>query len=171
MRWRATVPLVGSLGALFGLAVCLGVAPRVDEKPPPHHWGRYEQAGWSCGSASLYLCCRALGRPISMNEFEAGTNDHTGWVTMLDLKRAAERLGVPAQGYRGTWRSLRRHLADGACAILHVDGDHFIAVVASPRAQAIRVADPKSGIGDVDWRAFRANYDWAGVMLVLRSAD
>jgi ABC-type bacteriocin/lantibiotic exporter with double-glycine peptidase domain len=86
---------------------------------------------------------------------------------MLELKRAAEEIGFEVQARRGTWDSLNRHLRERACAVLHVDGNHFVGTFPSVGDARVLVADPARGVRDMTASEFRAVYDWNGAMLIL----
>jgi ABC-type bacteriocin/lantibiotic exporter with double-glycine peptidase domain len=89
---------------------------------------------------------------------------------MLDIKQGAVQLGFDVDARQGSLRDLRRHLrSSGSYAILHVHGDHFVAVLGIGDRTSMRVADPALGVRDLDAEAFREEYVWEGAMLLLRN--
>jgi ABC-type bacteriocin/lantibiotic exporter with double-glycine peptidase domain len=87
---------------------------------------------------------------------------------MFQLRRAAEELGFEVEARRGTWDSLTRALREGGLALLHVDGNHFVASITCRAGDRVRVADPSRGVRDLNAAEFQAAYGWKGAMLVLK---
>ena len=87
--------------------------------------------------------------------------------SMLELKCAAQRAGFEAEACRGTWQSLVEEKEARRYAILHVDGNHFLAAVSVPLHGTIRVADPARDVREYREEEFRSVYRWAGSMLRL----
>jgi len=150
------------LGPSGGDAVRLGLdANPMGQATDPH-----------CGPASLYFICEADGRRVPLRSLRDLVPHTVTGTTLLDLKKAAIRLGFDVDARRTTLRLLRKHLTGPArYAILHVDGNHFVAVLGTSGADSIRIADSSRGIGDMDKRAFRHAYRWDGAALLLTRVD
>lgn len=124
----------------------------------------------NCGAASLYLICRRAQRPQSLDNLLTITHTGVLGTSMLNLRRAAEELGWRVEAYQDTFRTLRSHVKKHAYAILHVNGNHFVAVLGAAGADDLYIADPALGVQCLDQERFEEAYDWDGVMLLLRGA-
>jgi ABC-type bacteriocin/lantibiotic exporter with double-glycine peptidase domain len=120
----------------------------------------------SCGPVSLGLVGRWLGKPVALGDLNVWTHaGDTGSATLGELKRAAESMGLAAEGVRLDpsrpidWKlPMILHLPNHFVAVLPVDGESL--VVADPPGEPVVIAR-----SDLNGR-------WAGGALVLaRSRD
>jgi len=120
------------------------------------------QAVRPCGPDALAYACGRLGVPYREDRV-AGIFPSSGESSLLDLKRAAEALGLVARGVRMT--------ADEAMTapkpfLAHVDGDHFVTVTGADRLY-VYVCDPAGD--DAPWSLsfFRKRFTGAALLLAL----
>jgi predicted double-glycine peptidase len=76
-----------------------------------------------CGPVSLYHALLALGVPSSLDAVVSECSLTPEGTSMLDLRNAAERMGLIADGRTLDWAELKE--AEGV-AVLYVKGNHFI---------------------------------------------
>lgn len=80
-----------------------------------------------CGPRALLLACQALGTPASLAALSAAAGTGAHGTSLAGLKRAAEGLGLRAEGVQASREALP-DLPMPAVAWSH--GDHFVAVLA-----------------------------------------
>ena len=120
-----------------------------------------------CGPHSLWVAARRVGLSVDFGEVKRASNATEAGTSMLDLKRAAEAMGLTAKGLRLSWGDL---LNLHSPAILYVSDDHFICV--DPRESdmnrppvTLRVYDLPAA---TTWRSRREISDtWQGEALVI----
>jgi len=116
----------------------------------------------------LYLAATSLGYRDGLTAIQGLFGGSAQRVSMLELKQAAQRLGLEVEAWRGDWGFLQRRLrATSGSAILHVNGDHYVVACASPGQGRIPIADPGRGIREFHEETFLATYRWQGDMLLL----
>ena len=120
-----------------------------------------------CALAAMYTVSKLAGMPHSLGAIRGMFPNLVHDCSMLDLKRAAERAGFEVESRRGAWESLLCPDKIGRYAILHVDGNHFVATVPMPRGGTICVSDPLLGVREYREKDFRKVYRWPGAMLRL----
>jgi ABC-type bacteriocin/lantibiotic exporter with double-glycine peptidase domain len=87
-------------------------------------------------------------------------------LSLLDVKSAAKELGFEAEGLQLSVQELRERVKrDGACAVLHVDGRHF--VLAVTRNGMLLIADPQRRVIPVKHGTLSPHYSWNGAAVVL----
>lgn len=121
-----------------------------------------------CGPNSLWIAALRLGVQVEQEQVARAVDSEEGGATLWDLKRAAEELGLQAEGVRMTWEELRE--LEGP-AVLFVRGDHFVCVDPRERAdptESIRVHDlPRPA----EWvTRGQIEPEWSGEALVLSRA-
>ena len=101
---------------------------------------------YSCGPNALLAVCGILGVKTSSKEIAklAGT-DERGFTTMAGLKKAAEALGLKAEGVDITLDELRK---SKKLAIAYIPPDHYIVVVGFADDKVV-VIDPPTMLGAV----------------------
>lgn len=116
-----------------------------------------------CGPDALGYACERLGVPYDPECLREQVPDAGGNTTLLDLKRAAEALGLVAQGVRMT---AEEAVAAPKPFIAHVDGDHFVTVTGADRLY-MYVYDPAGD--DTPWRHsdFARRFTGAALLLSL----
>lgn len=91
-----------------------------------------------CGPRSLYAAGRALGLSVTEGQVSRLFADGRGLSSFAEIQRAANALGLRAEGRQMTGDDLRRAHPLG---ILHIDNTHFVALLGCG-ADAVQVADP-----------------------------
>lgn len=116
-----------------------------------------------CGPDALGYACERLGVPYDPDCIRERVPDADGSTTLLDLKRAAEALGLVAQGVRMT---AEEAVSAPKPFIAHVDGDHFVTVTGADRLY-MYVYDPAGD--DTPWRHsdFARRFTGAALLLSL----
>jgi ABC-type bacteriocin/lantibiotic exporter with double-glycine peptidase domain len=126
---------------------------------------RARLAEGDCGPRSLYAVARQLGLSQSRESVSSlfiGSNPSANF---HQIQKAAQRLGLPAEGRQMTVDELRRARPLG---ILHVDGNHFVGLVGHER-DAVWIADP-TYVGEprrVRWLYADLAGRWNGRILVI----
>jgi ABC-type bacteriocin/lantibiotic exporter with double-glycine peptidase domain len=119
-----------------------------------------------CGPRSLYAVARQLGVRRSAEAVSSLFGGASRISHFEEIQRAAERLGLGAEGRQMTVAELRRTLPLG---ILHVDDNHFVALVGYT-ANAVQLVDP--AYAGEPRRACWLDADlaarWDGRILILR---
>ncbi len=174
--WIGTAPhrfvLIILFGGLLAVSVLvLGLEREPSMDPPASRPATFSSANSSrdCGAASLYLICQRAQRPQSLDDLLQITETGILGTSMFNLRRAAEELGWQTEAYQNSFRSLQRRVTeDDAYAILHVNGNHFVAVLGGNAADDLYIVDPPLGVQCLDEAGFEEAYDWEGAMLLLR---
>jgi len=118
-----------------------------------------------CGPTSLYALCCTLGVAVTPDGVFAKCGGDNPVSSFAELKKAAQELGLKADGRQTTLAQLRRTQPLG---VLHVDGGHFVAVIGYTDA-GLRVADPvargRTSVGV--WPYDQLTARWDGRILVV----
>lgn len=117
----------------------------------------------TCGIDSLYVVLKSSGTALAMSELEEKIRIGPQGASLRQLRDAATECGFTVQAVDV---GLNRLMRSGSPAVLHVDGDHFIAVLGEESGRMV-VFDNRIGLFDCtrDW--FRDHYEWGGASLVL----
>ncbi|MGB9797513.1 MAG: cysteine peptidase family C39 domain-containing protein, partial [bacterium] len=115
-----------------------------------------------CGPNALLAVCGILGIKTSSKEIAqlAGT-DEKGFTSLAGLKRAAEALGLKAEGVDITLDELRK---SKKLAIAFIPPDHFIVVVGFS-ADKVVIIDPPTMLGAVPLYALDEVWDGRALLL------
>jgi len=101
-----------------------------------------QQTDRDCGVAALATVLTHFGRPVDIERLTALLNPGAEGVSMLDLQRGAERLGLGATG----WRLTPAQLGAGPLpAIVLIDGHHWVVVTGVEADGAVLISDPARG--------------------------
>lgn len=120
----------------------------------------------SCGPVSLALVGHWLGAPRPLDEWNRLTRTSEGGLSSLGgLREGARAAGLSAEAIR--WDPRGPVPWDGP-AILHIDGNHFVAALPVGR-DAFVIADPPNPPKIVGHRALATQ--WDGVALVVSRSD
>jgi ATP-binding cassette subfamily B protein len=119
-----------------------------------------------CGAASLKIVLAYLGRVVPLAELRERCGISRDGVTALQLKRAAEGLGLQVRAYRSSASQLR---GNGQFpAILYWNFNHFLVLEGFARDRAF-LSDPACGRLSVDWEEFQTSF--TGVVLELQPGE
>lgn len=169
VRWAVFVFLISVLSGLLFLLRPLGGG---GGSSGPNSGTAAQATDRHCGPAALYFVCEADGRRVPLSSLRDLLPRSVNGTTLLEVKKAALRLGFDVEGERTSLGTLRKHVRHpGGYAILHVDGNHFVAVLGTTGGDCIRIADSSRGIRDMNRREFRDAYRWTGAALLLARVD
>jgi ABC-type bacteriocin/lantibiotic exporter with double-glycine peptidase domain len=119
-----------------------------------------------CGSVSLALVSHWLGHPTTMEDLNVLTHSYaTGTSSLLDLKEAAQTIGLTAETVQLDGRRLPQWRLP---TILHINDNHFVAVLPIDELYVV-FADPPALPRIVDRRELARV--WKGVALVIADTD
>lgn len=96
----------------------------------------------TCGAAALAAALTHLGQLSTEEELRRRCRLPLGLVSAKQLTECASAAGMVAQGFQADWRWLTELGPD--VAILHLDSEHFVALLGTEDDIAI-VVDPKQG--------------------------
>jgi ABC-type bacteriocin/lantibiotic exporter with double-glycine peptidase domain len=105
---------------------------------------------FACGPNSLYLFLRLQGRPVSAEAVWKEVPLGAQGASLLDLKEASARLGVPSAVYRGSWEELAR-CPKPAIAFLRLDMNgtevgHYVVVLSVDGQKNVDFIDGTDGL-------------------------
>ena len=173
--------LLLAVGLVFG--GCANVARR-DEVLHSWKWHRDKNIvmqgfDYSCGSAALATLMRyyfgddttemlILMKILTPMTSEEVRDREKNGLSLLDLKRVAERMGYQATGVKLRYASLPKLRGP---VIIHVqrDGYKHFAVLKGVRGDRVFLADPS--LGNIRMSIDRFAQEWTGVALVLGKQD
>lgn len=120
-----------------------------------------------CGSASLKIICRYYGKDLSMKYIRDKCNITREGVSLLDISKVAEEIGMRALALKVSIEDLENKIP--LPCIVHWNYSHFI-VVYKITKKRIYVSDPQIGLESYTKKDF--NYNWKkneerGYVLVL----
>lgn len=99
----------------------------------------YQRGDPLCGPRSLWVAAARVGVSLDVDSLVADSETSLVYgTTILGLKRAAEKHGLTAEGYKLNWQQLK---ILNSPAILFVNGDHFFTV--DPRQKQLPPTDIK----------------------------
>jgi len=121
-------------------------------------------AGSGCGPTSLYVLSRHLGARQSYAAV-CRRFDQIDSVNFDQIRRAAQQCGI---NMMGRWYSIAGVCREHPLGIIHVDREHFVAILGYGR-NGVQVADPiESGRAlTVLWSYAKLAAKWDGRMLVV----
>jgi ABC-type bacteriocin/lantibiotic exporter with double-glycine peptidase domain len=122
-----------------------------------------------CGPRSLYaLCCR-LKVPTTLAHIRRLSGGEAYSTSFAEMEYPAHALGLSARGYEMTMNELRRQKPLG---ILHIGGDHFVALLAYTEG-GVEIADPLAtgSIQQSLWSYSRLSNVWNGRILVINKTN
>jgi hypothetical protein len=74
----------------------------------------------NCGASALYCICKLAKRPHTLESLKELTSSSSSGTTMLNLRRAALKIGFEVDGRHGSFDALQRHVRGrNAYAIVH----------------------------------------------------
>jgi hypothetical protein len=174
-RHRYRILLAATLGALsLGLAgaVIASASPDLRDRARLAVLGQ-EFIGWEgvtrqvspndCGVAALHMVLREMGEPRRYEALRAEFRLKPGGASMADLKLAAERYGLAAEGWLYSPADIR---SIPLPAIAFVHGNHFVVLETVETGGSVVVLDPARGRLRVSGSHFR--WIWNGETLVFR---
>jgi ATP-binding cassette subfamily B protein len=116
-----------------------------------------------CGIDSLYVCCRSFPNFTgTLDELAAHVPLTRRGCRASDLVAAAEAFGIDVAPRRTSLQELKERRRP---ALLHVDGNHFIALVGA-KGDQLTVFDNRIGLLECDSDSFSRAYRWQGVALL-----
>lgn len=124
---------------------------------------RIQKRSNDCGPAALAMILDHFGIGGSIDELGRLAGLGPGGTSMLGLKRAAERKGLRAEGWRLSFRDLRKAPLP---AIALVRGNHFVVVTAVDSDGRVYVSDPS--LGRLRFGRTRFLTRWRGETLLFR---
>jgi len=114
-----------------------------------------------CGPRALSVVCNRLGVRTTREEIRELSRMQPDGATLLDLKRAAQALGLRSTGMVVNVARLRRMRLP---VVAHTGEDHFVAVINADR-QGVDYIDGDFGRLHLDWDQFALI--WKGVILTV----
>lgn len=127
-----------------------------------------ETAGNRCGPYALFACFAATGIEADFDAVDGAFPDRSRPASLADIKLAAARFGLRAEGVR--WRAAPPVFDGGVAAIIPVDGPngrrHFIALIQS-RGDRVLVVNYPASPAWVPVTRLREEAAWDGTALVL----
>jgi hypothetical protein len=119
----------------------------------------------TCGAETLFFCLSlsSFVQNATLVELEKGLPVGFEGVSMSELIGAGERLSVPIRSVRTTLRDLD---GLGVPAVLHVNGNHFIAFVRFEQDRVL-LFDNRFGLFDCTPEWFDKHYTWRGDCLLI----
>lgn len=105
-------------------------------------WYCRQRDAMDCGPACLTMVARYHGSAVAVARVRALCGLDRQGTSLLELSRAAERMGFRAMRVRTTYHGLFEHAP--LPAIAHWDQNHFV-VIYGRNGNGIRIADPGSG--------------------------
>ncbi|MGB9606914.1 MAG: cysteine peptidase family C39 domain-containing protein [bacterium] len=138
------------------------LAGKIDLKELSELRKKGKAESYYCGPNALLAVCGILGIKTSSKEIAqlAGT-DEKGFTSLAGLKRAAEALGLKAEGVDITLDELRK---SKKLAIAFIPPDHFIVVVGFS-ADKVVIIDPPTMLGAVPLYALDTLWDGRALLL------
>jgi ABC-type bacteriocin/lantibiotic exporter with double-glycine peptidase domain len=112
-----------------------------------------------CGAACLAMVARHFGRSVSLTWLREAVGTETDGTSLSGLVRGAARIGLAAQGVKGSDVD-----SVPTPAIAHWDGNHWVVVYGGGRRH-VRVADPASGLRRIPRDEWERR--WTGYCCVL----
>jgi len=101
-----------------------------------------QSAQQSCGLAALAAVLSHLGELSTEEELRRACRLPPGLVSLEQLAKCANAAGMVSQGFQGDWQWLTE--LEPAVAILHVEPEHFVAVLGTTGDTAL-IFDPERG--------------------------
>lgn len=98
--------------------------------------------GSDCGPTCLRIIAQAHGRHYSLQSLKAKVNVGKDGVSLLDISKGAEEIGLHSLGAKLTWETLREEAP--LPAILHWQQEHFVVIYKIEKEKAY-IADPAYG--------------------------
>ncbi|HVC95828.1 MAG TPA: cysteine peptidase family C39 domain-containing protein [Pirellulales bacterium] len=118
----------------------------------------------ACGAHTLFVCCLAAGRrDVRLAQLAPPTDLNRPGVSAAALVAVAQSDGIDVQPTRPSLADLLRW---GQPAVLHVNGDHFIAMLGEDSGRLV-IFDNSIGLIDCAPWWFDQQYGWDGVALVI----
>jgi hypothetical protein len=118
----------------------------------------------SCGEDSLYVCLKMIGtKAITLGILEEDLSPGPRGVPLSAIERCCRKHSINCVALRVDKDNAFPH---GAPMILHVNGDHFIAVLGQD-GDRLRIFDNVVGLYDCTKVWFRQAYRWDGTALVV----
>jgi len=128
------------------------------QAPPPTAQG-------GCGPHSLHAVARQLGLSVSPTQVRARFFDNADTCSFLELQAAANSLGLKAQGQQMTVETLQ---SEKPLGILHIDGNHFVAITDYNTSGLTIVDSTANGVDHVAvWPYAVLAGRWNGRILIL----
>ncbi len=168
-RWHLI--WLGSIRAsqrlIFGLVILLTINPLFAQYPDYSEYGEiYPGPESACGVHCLYLAAKLQGLQPDLNNLAKKTKLSRKGTSLLDLKRAAESIGLQAKGYRYDTRDWHK-LVD-LMTIAHFKTNHFVLVLRTTD-KGVYIADPPKHIFFLPESEFVKK--WSGNVLELSHPD
>jgi len=113
-----------------------------------------------CGPAALKMIFDHFGIPVTLEEITEKVQGKNG-STMLSLKEMAELKGLKAEGWRYTFKDLKKIEFP---AIAFVNRNHYVVILKLTDNEKIIVLDPS--IGKLEYPAWRFKKIWKGETLI-----
>lgn len=152
-QFRIPLMVIGLGAGCIGLGIWLS-RPTT---PPP----------MECGPIALFHVCQADGKRIDLGELSRAIRVGENGTTLLELKQAAESLGFGVVGVKVSAAGLVEFMSHPQrYAILHMNGNHFVAVLGLTPGGELRVVDAYQQPDTVPPSEL-PNRGWGGVALFL----
>ena len=166
MRNRRIIACLAT-GSLLGLAFAVNWRMmKSPARPVIKHSVRNVDPRTSCGPVSLAVVSEYLGKSVPIADFheETGAGD-LGFCSMADLVRALKKHGFAARAVRFDTQPPPFH---NLPMVLFVDGDHFLAAIASNPREVV-VIDPPKKPQTMPWDELKPR--WQGEAVVVGRSE
>lgn len=122
----------------------------------------FQKHSHDCGPAALKMVFDYFKIPVTLEEISENVLWEKG-SSMLSLKKMAELKGLKAEGWRFTFKDLKKIKIP---AIVFVGGDHFVVISKITEDGKIIILDP--AIGKLKYSSRRFRKMWKGETLILK---
>jgi ABC-type bacteriocin/lantibiotic exporter with double-glycine peptidase domain len=169
---RTAARLAPECTVLLGLvlATCCWIAGRPPSAPAvtaQQVYDLWHRPTVDCGAASLYVACRALDVPASLDDLRTSTRTSAAGTSLYDLNVAAAELRLSPRACRGDFTALAAHLSSrDRAAVLFLRPGHFVAAMGCDDGR-VCVADPALGVAWLPEKELIEALEWRGEMLLL----
>ncbi|MBN2590410.1 MAG: DUF1573 domain-containing protein [Sedimentisphaerales bacterium] len=120
----------------------------------------------TCGSQCLYLFCKLKGISINIDDLLKTVPHHQDGASMLNLKKAAESLGLTSNGYKVDFDGLKKLPLP---AIIHLNESHYLLLLEVGKNK-VKLADTSTRSVFETGRKEFIN-EWSGYVLTLEIPD
>jgi ATP-binding cassette subfamily B protein len=118
-----------------------------------------------CGAAALATVARHHGLSIGIGRIREAVGTDRAGTTLLGLAKGADALGFAAKGAKGDWDGLAQVPLPAICHTVNAERFGHFVVVHRVRGDRVTIADPASGLVELDRQRFTAM--WSGYCLLL----